>query len=251
MRPYKTILFEVRDAVATVTFDRPEARNSVVHWMLPEVADAMRRAAEDKFVRVLLLTGAGRDFCAGGDLNFYGAEGGDLGADVDRSAFHVPMILRDAQFVSIAAIRGACAGVGMAWAAACDLRICDSSAKFNSAFLAVGMSGEMATIWNVSRLVGAGKARELYFLPAKFDAMEAHRIGLVERVYPAAEFDAGIEWVTAQLLSYAPLALKAVMANFADVYEVGMAAFVARESERAVSLGASEDGAEAFKAFME
>src|SRR5260370_28814876 len=89
----------------------------------------------------------------------------------------------------MAAGRGACAGAGLGWAAACDLRLCDETAKFNSAFLDVGISGDMGGPWTLSRILGAAKARELYFLPGKFDAAEALRIGLVSRVVPEAEFE--------------------------------------------------------------
>ena len=169
----------------------------------------------------------------------------------DPATFAISVILHEAPLVSIAAIRGACAGAGLGWAAACDLRICDATAKFNTAFLDVGISGDMGGPWLLPRIVGAAKARELYFLPGKFDAAEAHRIGLVSRLFAEEAFEAELAALTDRLAASAPIALKGMKANFVDAERMGLAEFIAAETARHQASGASEDSKEAFKAFVE
>jgi 2-(1,2-epoxy-1,2-dihydrophenyl)acetyl-CoA isomerase len=151
----------------------------------------------------------------------------------------------------IAAIKGACAGAGLGWASACDLRICDDTARFNTAFLDVGLSGDMGGTWFLPRILGGGKARELYFLPGKFDAAEAARIGLVNRVVPEAAFEAELAALTERLANASPLALKGMKANFVEQERMGLTDFIAAETARHSACGRSEDSKEAFRAFVE
>jgi 2-(1,2-epoxy-1,2-dihydrophenyl)acetyl-CoA isomerase len=153
--------------------------------------------------------------------------------------------------VTIAAIRGACAGAGLGWAAACDLRFASSTAKFNTAFLGVGLSGDMGGPWTLPRIIGAGKARELYFLPGKFDAAEALRIGLVNQVFEDAAFDAGLAGILQRLTDSAPLALSAMKGNFLAAERMSLEAFIPFETQRHSACGATEDSREAFRAFVE
>jgi 2-(1,2-epoxy-1,2-dihydrophenyl)acetyl-CoA isomerase len=153
--------------------------------------------------------------------------------------------------VTIAAIKGACAGAGLGWASACDLRICDETARFNVAFLDVGMSGDMAGTWFLPRILGAAKARELYFLPGKFDGHEAARIGLVNRVVPEEAFETELDALVERLENASPLALKGMKANFVDQERMGLAEFLAAETTRHNACGRSEDSREAFRAFVE
>jgi 2-(1,2-epoxy-1,2-dihydrophenyl)acetyl-CoA isomerase len=148
-------------------------------------------------------------------------------------------------------VRGACAGAGLGWASACDLRVCDDTARFNTAFLDVGMSGDMAGTWFLPRILGAAKARELYLLPGKFDAAEAARIGLVSRVFPEAAFEAELAALVRRLEDSSPLAIRGMKANFVDQEHMGLAEFLAAETERHSACGRSEDSREAFRAFVE
>ncbi|HEV2363747.1 MAG TPA: enoyl-CoA hydratase-related protein [Caulobacteraceae bacterium] len=248
MSGYETILYEKAGHVARVTFNRPEARNGITPTLLAETFEAVQDAGADKALRVLVIAGAGRDFCPGADIKHYA---GGRAERSDPKAFTISAILHETPVVSVAAIRGACAGAGLGWAAACDLRFCDDTAKFNSAFLDVGLSGDMGGPWLLPRIVGAAKARELYFLPGKFDAAEAHRIGLVSRVFSAQAFTAEMDAIVARLENAAPLALKAMKANFLDAERLGLAEFIALETERHTALGGSEDSREAFRAFVE
>ena len=248
MGAYETILYDKAEHRAVVTLNRPEARNGITQRMLDELWDALQDAAADKSLRVLVLRGAGRDFCPGADVKHYAS---GAGGRSDPRTFQVSTLLHEAPIVTIAAIRGACAGAGLGWAAACDLRLCDDTARFNSAFLGVGLSGDMGGPWTLPRIIGAARARELYFLPGKFEADEALRIGLVSRVFAAADFEAALEEIAGRLVDSAPLALKGMKANFLDAERMGLAEYITVETERHTGLAGAEDSREAFKAFVE
>lgn len=248
MSGYEAILYEKFGHRATVTLNRPEARNGITQTMLDELYDALKDAAADQDLRVLVLRGMGRDFCPGADVKHYAA---GKGGKSNPKAFHVSTLLHEAPVVTIAAIRGACAGAGLGWAAACDLRVCDETAKFNSAFLGVGISGDMGGPWLLPRIVGAAKARELYFLPGKFEADEAQRIGLVSRVWSEGAFEDELDGVVTRLVNSAPIALKSMKANFLDAERMSLADFIDVETRRHSASGATEDSKEAFKAFVE
>ena len=248
MAAYETILVDRAPPIATITLNRPEARNGITARMLDELYAAVTDLAADAELRVLVLRGAGRDFCPGADLTAYTA-GGQPGND--PGAFQVSTVLHESHLVSIAAIKGACAGAGFGWACACDLRICDDTARFNTAFLDVGISGDMGGPWLLSRIVGGAKARELYFLPGKFSAHEAERIGLVTRLVPELEFEEEVRDLAERLANAAPLALRAMKANFVDSERLGLADFIAAETARHSECGRSEDSREAFRAFVE
>jgi 2-(1,2-epoxy-1,2-dihydrophenyl)acetyl-CoA isomerase len=242
-----TVLYEKAGPAATITLNRPEARNGIVPKLMDELWAAVQDAAADRTLRVLVLRGAGRDFCPGADLKAYVAGQGPTRPET----FGISAILHEAQMVTIAAIKGACAGAGFGWATACDLRICDDTARFNTAFLDVGMSGDMAGTWFLPRILGAAKARELYFLPGKFDGAEAARIGLVNRLVPEAAFEAELAALVDRLANASPLALKGMKANFVEQEHMGLADFIKAETERHSACGRSEDSREAFRAFVE
>jgi 2-(1,2-epoxy-1,2-dihydrophenyl)acetyl-CoA isomerase len=195
-----------------------------------------------------VLRGTGRDFCPGADLKAYV---GSQQRATRPETFGISVVLHEAPLVTVAAIKGACAGAGLGWASACDLRICDDTARFNVAFLDVGMSGDMAGTWFLPRIVGAAKARELYFLPGKFAGAEAARIGLVNRVVPELEFETELAALVERLANSSPLALKGMKANFVDQEHMGLAQFLAAETARHSACGRSEDSKEAFRAFVE
>ena len=250
---YETLLVERQGAVATVSLNRPEKRNSIGGPMMVELYEALSGVAADSQIRVLVLRGRGADFCPGADIKHYG------GSDAAPAArgwsgtreFNVAVMLHEMSAVTVAAISGACAGAGFGWACACDLRIASATARFNTAFLDVGVGGDMGGPWTLPRLVGAAKARELYFLPGKFDAAEALRIGLVSRVAPIEAFEAEVSALTERLARAAPLALTTMKANFLAAEKMGFADYIGLESEKHMRLFQTDDTTEAFKAFVE
>lgn len=260
----ETVLYEVTGAVATITLNRPEAMNTMGEDLLPRTMAHLAEAASDEAVRAVILTGAGRAFCAGGDLN--AISGGGIG---DRSAasalprsyersvaelranMRSSQILREMPKLSVAAINGACAGAGFAWACAADVRYAGRSAVFNTAFMTAGLSGDFGGTWTLPRIVGAAKARELYLLPRKFDAEEALRIGLVTEVVPDDELTDFARERAEQAAGYAPLTFAWVKENLNDGDHLAFSDALDGEARRHVRSGMTEDAREAAGAFLQ
>ena len=247
---YQHIRYEKSGPVATLTMYRPDRMNAMTNRMLLETGRALAAAAEDRDLRVLVLTGAGdRGFCPGADLNMV-AEGSDAERIVPED-FRVPVLLHEMPAVTIAAVNGACAGAGMGWACACDFRFAAESARFNVAFLDVGVAGDMGGPWTLPRILGAAKARELYFFPGKLDAQEALRIGLVSKVFPDKTFRAEVDAIVQRLAESAPIALRTLKSNFLAAEKTGFADYLALESERHMPMFDTHDTKEAFAAKVE
>jgi 2-(1,2-epoxy-1,2-dihydrophenyl)acetyl-CoA isomerase len=257
-----TVLYEQRDGVATITLNRPERLNAMGDDMLVRVLERLESAAHDDSVRVVVLTGQGRGFCAGGDLGALSERGKALAEGRDkqdretkiallRRSMRSSQLLHEMDKVTIAAINGACAGAGLAWACACDVRYAAQSAKFNVAFRNAGLSGDFGGTWTLPRIVGAAKARELYLLSPRFDAEEAARIGLVSKVLPDAELMAHATKVAHELASAAPVALKLMKRNLNDSDHHSFDQHLDREAERHVLAAETEDHLEATSAYLQ
>jgi len=246
-----TILYEVSDGVATLTLNRPERLNGITNRMLREVYETLREVAADTNVRVLVLTGAGRAFCPGADLKHYTGDGAEAEERSRPEHFRVPVLLHEMPAVTIAAINGACAGAGLGWACACDLRVAARSAMFNTAFLNVAVAGDMGLPWTLPRLVGAGRARELSLFSEKFGAEEALRLGLVARVWDDNAFRVEVDRLARRLAEASPTALRALKAHYVAAERMGFADYIELETERHQRISASEDTREAFRAFLE
>lgn len=186
---YETIIYEKKQGVATITLNRPESLNAFVPQMNQEVIAALKDGERDPEVRCFMMTGAGRAFCAGQDLKGRTPEQkGSLGASL-REKYN-PMIrqIRQMEKVVVAAVNGVAAGAGCNLALACDLRVASEEAKFIQSFVRVGLAPDSGGSFILPRLVGLSKAMELLLLGETVDAREAQRIGLVAKVFPAAEF---------------------------------------------------------------
>lgn len=246
---FETIRYEVDGGLARLTLDRPDAMNGMTNQMVREARDALELAASDASLRILVLTGEGRAFCPGADLNHFTTGGPD--ERLTSREFKVTTLLHEIPAVTVAAINGACAGAGLGWALACDLRVMSAGAKLNTAFLDVAVAGDMAIPWSLPRLVGAARARDLSFLPRKVDADEALRIGLVARVFPAESFRDDTDALVAGLLKKSPSALRGLKENYVAAERMTLGDFVDYEAERHLRIAASPDTAEAFRAFLE
>lgn len=247
MRNFETITFATHDGVATLTINRPEHFNGMSVQMLNETYECLSEAAEDPSIRILVLTGAGRAFCPGADLK--AAAGGD---DRDNKAsYHVPRLLHEMPAVTFAAINGACAGAGFGWACGADIRVAARSANFSTAFLKVAVAGDMGLPWSLPRLVGAARARELSFLCDKFTAEEAHRIGLVARVWDDDTFRAESASLVAFLAAQSPEALRTMKAHYVAAERMPFREYLELETERHGRLVGSDDFREAARAFVE
>jgi 2-(1,2-epoxy-1,2-dihydrophenyl)acetyl-CoA isomerase len=197
---YETIIYEKNNGVATITLNRPQALNAFVPQMNKEVLEALKDGERDSEVRCLMVTGAGRAFCAGQDLKGRTpGQKGSLGASL-REKYN-PMIrqVRQMEKIVIAAVNGVAAGAGCNLALACDLRLASAEAKFIQSFVRVGLAPDSGGSFILPRLVGFSKAMELLLLGETVDAKEAQRIGLVAKVLPAAEFAQGARELAEQV----------------------------------------------------
>lgn len=194
---YQDILYQVEDGVAVVTLNRPDRLNAWTGQMHTEVRAAMRVAADDPAVKVIVLTGAGRGFCAGADMNaLQGIEAGTREAVIDapfdpnapedfrKTYSYFPSVPKPI----IGAINGACAGLGMVMALYTDIRFAADNAVFTTAFSRRGLIAEHGISWLLPRLVGFAHAADLLFSARRVSAVEAERIGLVNRVMEADGF---------------------------------------------------------------
>jgi 2-(1,2-epoxy-1,2-dihydrophenyl)acetyl-CoA isomerase len=249
MASFDTLLYEVDGGVARLTLNRPEQMNGMTNQMVREARDALELAAGDASLRVLVLTGAGKAFCPGADLKHFSSGGAD--ERLTSREFKVTTLLHEIPAVTVAAINGACAGAGMGWALACDLRVMTASAKLNTAFLDVAVAGDMAIPWSLPRIVGAARARELSFIPGRIDSETAHRIGLVARVFSDDSFAQSTEDLLTALLEKSPMALLGLKQSYLAAERMTFADFVDYEAERHLKIASSADTAEAFRAFVE
>jgi 2-(1,2-epoxy-1,2-dihydrophenyl)acetyl-CoA isomerase len=258
------LLAHVEDGVAWLTLNRPERRNAFSSEMLAGLAAALEDAETAADVRCVVLTGAGGAFCAGGDVKGMAegtsqVPGTGAGRGID-AAIHAQRLAQRATAGRIytmprpviASLPGAAAGAGLSLALACDLRIASEQAVLLSAFARVGFSGDWGGSFFLTQLVGSGRARELYYLSERVDAAEALRLGLVNRVVPAAELEKQTRELALRLASGPAVAYRYMKENLnraargADVFEC-----LDLEATHHVHTGQTEDHREAARAFVE
>src|SRR5262249_2551548 len=186
LMPYEHIQVSEADGIATVTLSRPERLNSFIGHMRRDLAEALEHAGSDRNVRVVIITGAGRAFCAGGDIAFMA----ELMQRRDSEEFsrilgagrRVILAIRQMTKPVIASINGPASGAGFNLALACDLRIAANTATFSQSFAKVGLHPDWGGTYFLPRLVTPNKACELFFLGETIDAGEALRLGIVNQV---------------------------------------------------------------------
>lgn len=251
------VLCDVAEGIATLTINRPDRLNAQNTATFEAALGHLERIAEDRTVRVVVLTGAGRAFSAGGDLVDIGSSGsGERVPRLERIRA-VRMLTRTSELlhgmpqVTIAAVNGACAGGGMSWAMACDLRYAARSAIFTTAFVNAGLSGDFGMTWLLPRAVGPARAKELLFFADRFDAARAAELGVVHDVFDDDGFLAAVRAQALRLAGKAPLALAGLKANVNDAAALDFAAHLDVETARIVGTLGSADCAEAAHAFLE
>src|SRR5271155_405635 len=206
MPDYQAILYELRDGVAQITLNRPDAANSLNHQLSSELLDALIRSEENPEVRALVLTGTGRFFCAGADLKSFYTQVGGLKDRISHLHVALSRIVR-APFPVVAAVNGTAAGGGMGLACGCDLIIAAESAKFIMAYTRRGLSPDGTTTYFLPRRIGVGRALELAYTNRTLSAREALEWGLVNRVVPDAELLTQTHTLAAELAKGATRAL--------------------------------------------
>jgi 2-(1,2-epoxy-1,2-dihydrophenyl)acetyl-CoA isomerase len=179
------LLETTEEGVAWLTLNRPERLNAFSPAMLQALGETLQRFGSHSSVGAIVITGAGRGFCTGGDVKTMAtraSQGFEDRAEGLRRMHQLPMLLRTLPKVVIAMVNGPAVGAGLGLALACDLRIAGHSARFGTGFAGVGYSGDFGGSWSLTRLVGTAKARELYFLSDVIDSATAASLGLVNRV---------------------------------------------------------------------
>jgi 2-(1,2-epoxy-1,2-dihydrophenyl)acetyl-CoA isomerase len=237
--------------VVTVTLARPDKLNALDLEHVVAFRDELRAVADDPSVRALILAGAGRGFCAGGDVSTMTGEGSGSAESTDlRALMEVAELLHTMPAVTIAAVNGPCAGAGLSFACACDLRYAARSAVFVSAFLRVGSSGDHGSAWVLTRAVGPAKARELLLLGARIDAAEAARIGLVSEVLDDDALGAHVDDIAARIAAMPPTAARLMKQNLDDAITLPLDRYLDVESARFAECSGSEEAVAAARAFL-
>lgn len=231
------VRLEISGAIAHVTLNRPERLNALSTGLLEALRETLEWVADDSSVRVVILSGAGRAFSAGGDRDETGEPWG-VGLEADtallRRFMESSLLLHEMDAVTIAAVNGPCAGGALALACACDLRYAAASARFVTAFARVGLSGDFGGTATMSWVLGPAKARELYLLSEVVEAPEAKSIGLVSEVVPDDDLLPHVQRVAERLLSAASGALVAMKRNLNDGLRLSLTEVLDREAERQV-----------------
>lgn len=253
MSKYETIIYEVKDHVAKLTLNRPEKLNAMTGTTFKEITDALNEAEKDNDVRVLIITGNGRAFCAGVDLKFAAKELTNLKSQTDFLTVGKELLVKIESLSKpvIAAINGLALAGGFELLLAADLAVAVEDAMIGDQHMKVGMFGAGGTPYRLPLLVGLRKAKELLLTGKWVSGKEAEKIGLVNKAVPASEFEKAVDEMAAELADKSPTAMrltksyinKSIMAD-ADVrLEAAMLSAIVNDT--------SEDHEEALKAFGE
>jgi 2-(1,2-epoxy-1,2-dihydrophenyl)acetyl-CoA isomerase len=255
------VLAEVVDRVAVITMNRPERRNAMSGEMIAGLAAALADVEVADDVGAVVLTGAGGAFCAGGDVKQFAAQGGEGGGSSLQYDARIHRQRLDQRATSgrlyqmpkptIAALPGPAAGAGLSLALACDLRVASASAILTTAFALVGFSGDYGGTWFLSRLVGSGKARELYYLSERVTAEEAERLGIVNRVVAPEDFEEEVRALAHRRAHGPTVAYRYMKENLNRAVHGELGDCMDLEATHHIHCGTTDDHKEASKAFVE
>lgn len=254
----ETITFETTDGVAWITFNRPPL-NGMVPQMVLETYHILLQVAADPAADLVVITGAGgpgNGFLPGADLRYMLTPQRERDRETIEkdplyaNAYRVAALLHEMPQVSIAAINGPVAGAGFGWALGCDFRLASAGAMFNTAFLSLGVAGDMGVPWALSRLIGGARARELSFFPDKFDANRALDLGLVSAVYEAGSFDRQVRQFVQRLADHDATALRTLKANYVSAERMSYGDYIDLETSRHLPLVRGERAREGFQKFF-
>lgn len=249
------ITTEARDRITAITLNRPDKLNAFSGTMREDLLAALRRAEDDSECRVVVITGAGRAFSAGGDVDYMSGlqRAGDVASlrkllDAGRD---VVLQLAAMEKPVIASINGIAAGAGCNLALACDYRIASDAAKLGETFVKIGLHPDWGGTWLLPRLVGRGRAAELLMTGRIVEASEALAIGMVDRVVPAAELSNETARLAASIAAAPPIAVTGIKRSLAAADRNDLRAQLDLEAEHQVRAFQSRDAAEGMSAFFE
>jgi 2-(1,2-epoxy-1,2-dihydrophenyl)acetyl-CoA isomerase len=255
------LLARVEDGVAVLTFNRPERRNALTSPMLAALGQVLAEVEVDDDVGSVVLTGAGKAFCAGGDVKVMAGADGAAAREVvtvDVRVHRARLAQRatsnrlwEMPKPTIAALPGAAAGAGLSLALACDLRYAVDSAVLTTAFAKVGLSGDYGGSWFLTRLLGPAKARELYYFSDRIPAAEAERLGLVNAILPEDKFSQHVMERARRLAAGPRTAHRYMKENLNRAVYGRLAECLDLEATNHVRTTQTEDHEEAARAFVE
>ncbi|MGP4023945.1 enoyl-CoA hydratase-related protein [Actinomadura sp. 3N407] len=249
----ETVLYDVTDGVGTITLNRPDGMNSLTAEMKELLRAAVERAAADPAARAVILTGAGRAFCAGQDLREHGdnlAAGKGLDDTVRKHYNPIVLAIAGMRKPVVAAVNGVAAGAGASLAFACDLIVASDKARFATAFTGIGLAPDSGMSWTLQRLVGRAKAAELLLLGTPVKAQEALEIGLVNEVVPADELAPASVDLARRLAAGPTVSYGAVKAALDHAATHDLASALEREAELQDECEKTSDHHNAAEAFL-
>lgn len=249
---YEALILERQAGVGKITLNRPQALNALTSGLLNDIYYALRECEADDGVRAVMITGAGRGFCAGADISGSAGNGPIRDPDIGMERYsRVIRLLRSIEKPVLGAVNGAAAGAGLGIALACDLRIASDTARFGAAFARVGLASDSGVAYHLLRLVGLGTTTELLFSGRLINAAEALDLGVVNRVVPAEELaQAAGEW--AERLAGGPTkALGFTKQIINNSLTLPLAAVLDFEAYGQYLTGKTEDNKEGVRAFAE
>jgi 2-(1,2-epoxy-1,2-dihydrophenyl)acetyl-CoA isomerase len=262
------LLTSLAGSVLTITFNRPRRLNAFTPTMHHRLLATLREAARDPAVRAIVLTGAGRGFCAGYDIaeGAKPAEGDRIAVEwADRPEWmsvesiahrlredaEIPYLLHTMPKVTIAMVRGPAAGSGLCLAAACDLRIASETAVFKTAFSSLGRCGDPGGAYYISKLIGPGRTREFFLLDEKLDAATAREIGLINRLVSDVELEAETQVLAERLASGPTAAYSHIKQNINFAETATLREVLNLEALANARASQTHDAKEAAQAFLE
>jgi 2-(1,2-epoxy-1,2-dihydrophenyl)acetyl-CoA isomerase len=253
----RVLLESVEDGVLTLTMNRPDRLNALNGEILQGLHDSITRAAADPAIGVIVLTGAGRGFCAGGDVKAMAERSERSNETYDdrvqglRRRMEAARLLHETAKPTIAMLRGPVAGAGLSLALACDMRVASDTVRLTTAFAKVALSGDFGGSWFLTRLVGPSKARELYFTSPVLGAADALALGLVNRVVADAELEAETRRLASSMARGPRVTLGYIKQNMNLAEHAGLGELMDAEALRHTRCAQTEDHREAAAAFVE
>lgn len=252
------LLCTIEDRVATITLNRPEARNALSDRLSPALRRMIKQCGEDDGVGAILITGAGDAFCAGGDVKGMGGSAGKAETTLEERVAELKIrqrtltgALMAVRKPTIAALPGPAAGAGMAIALACDIRIAADSAIMSTAYAKIGLTGDYGIAWLLTHLVGPSRARELMFTSERIPAARCETLGLVNRVVPSGDLRAEALGLAKSLAAGPTLAFAGMKDNLDHALASDFVTSLDHEAENMVRAARTADHKEAVRAFIE
>jgi 2-(1,2-epoxy-1,2-dihydrophenyl)acetyl-CoA isomerase len=253
--PEQAVLFRRDGAVATITLNRPDKLNAIDNEVRQGLTSALDSVEHDREIRVAVITGAGRGFCAGGDIQTMIELKKGFHSATFRSYLQdghgVVRRIREIAKPIVAAVNGPAAGAGMNLALACDLRIASENATFAQAFARLGLHPDWGGTFSLPRMVGMGKALEIFWLGDPVPAEEARRIGLVNFVVPQEQFENATQCLAGRLASAAPLPMALLKHALYERVQTELDRVMENELQAQMKCFESEDFTEGLRAFAE